>query len=99
MIGNLGGATPFVGVYSFETNDYQKLAEFGESPKWLPDSTRFLFYSNDTVYIGDIKTKRVREVFKSEEDEIRSADISAGGEVLYFTIYSSESDIWLLDLE
>ena len=99
LIGNLGGATPFVGVYSFETNDYQKLAEFGESPKWLPDSTRFLFYSNDTVYIGDIKTKRVREVFKSEEDEIRSADISAGGEVLYFTIYSSESDIWLLDLE
>ena len=66
---------------------------------WLPDSTRFLFFVNDKAYIGDIKTKRLREVFKSEEDQIRSANVSADGQLLYFTIYSSKSDIWLLDLE
>ena len=99
LIGNLGGATSFVAVYSFETNEYEKLTEFGESPMWFPDSIRFVFYFHDKAYIGDIKTKRVREVFKSAEDEIRSANISADGELLYFTIYSTESDIWLLDLE
>jgi hypothetical protein len=51
------------------------------------------------VYLGDIKTKRVREVFTSPDYEIRSVDVSRDGAVLYFTLYSSESDIWLLDLE
>ena len=55
--------------------------------------------SNNKAYIGDIKTKRVREVFTSPEHEIRSVDVSRDGTMLYFTIYSSESDIWLLDLE
>jgi hypothetical protein len=97
--GNLGGATSLVAVYSFETNEYEKLTEFGQSPMWFPDSIRFVFYFHDKAYIGDLKTKRVREVFKSEEDEIRSANISSDGQLLYFTILSSESDIWLLDLE
>ncbi|HEX6043757.1 MAG TPA: protein kinase [Pyrinomonadaceae bacterium] len=99
LIGNLGAAISFVGSYSFETNQYEKLTEFGQSPMWLADSTRFIFYFNDTAYIGDIKTKRLREVFKSEENELRGASISSDGELLYFTIYSSESDVWLLDLE
>jgi Tol biopolymer transport system component len=97
VIGNLGGTV--VGSYSFETNQYEKLSEFGGFPMWLSDSTRFIFRFNKTIYMGDVKTKRVREVFSSDENEIRSVDISPDGELLYYTVYSSESDIWLLDLE
>ena len=46
-----------------------------------------------------MKTKRVREVFSSGENEIRFVDVSPDGELLYYSIYSSESDIWLMDLE
>ena len=99
LIGNLDGPSSVVGYYSFETNRYERVTEFGNGPMWLADSTRFLFTLNNKAYIGDIKTKRVREVFTSPEHEIRSVDISRDGEMLYFTIYSSESDIWLLDLE
>src|SRR6185295_10128583 len=99
LIGNLDGPTSVVGYYSFETNQYERLTEFGNGPMWLADSTRFVFTSNNKAYIGDIKTKRVREVFTSPEHEIRSVDVSRDGTMLYFTIYSSESDIWLLDLE
>ncbi|HKR15369.1 MAG TPA: protein kinase [Pyrinomonadaceae bacterium] len=99
LIGNLSGPPSIVGSYSFETGEYEQLTEFGASPMWFPDSTRFVFFFNRTLYLGDTRTKRVREIFSTAEDEIRSVDISPDGELLYFTMYSSKSDIWLLDLE
>jgi Tol biopolymer transport system component len=99
VIGNLSGPPQVVAVFSLDTNQYEKVTEFGNSAMWLADSTRFVFFFNNKLYLGDVKTKRVREVFSSAENEIRSADISPDGELLYFSVYSSESDVWLLDLE
>ena len=99
MIGNLSGPPSVVATYSFETNQYEKLTEFGNSPMWLPDSTRFVFVFDNKIYLGDVKTKRLREIFSSGENQIRSVDISADGKLLYYSVYTSESDIWLLDLE
>lgn len=99
LIGNLSGPPSVIGAFILETNQYERLADFGASPMWLADSTRFIFVFDRKVYIGDIKTRRVREVFSSGEQEIRSVDISTDGELLYYSAYSSESDIWLLDLE
>jgi serine/threonine protein kinase/Tol biopolymer transport system component len=99
MIGNLSGPPSVVASFSFETNQYEKLTEFGGGAMWLPDSTRFVFFYQNRLYLGDVKTKRVREVFSSGENEIRSVDVSPDGELLYFSVYSSGSDIWLLDLE
>jgi TolB protein len=103
VIGSFSGPPSVVTSYSFETNQYEKLSgfvgEFGGGVMWMPDSTRFVFFSRNKLYLGDIKTNRVREIFSSGEDEIRSVDVSPDGKLLYYTIYSSESDIWLLDLE
>ena len=66
---------------------------------WLSDSGRFVFFFNNKLYLGDVKTKRVREIFSSGENQIRSVDISPDGRLLYYSVYSSESDIWLMDLE
>ena len=98
LIGSLSPPT-VVAAFSLETDQYERLTDFGGSAMWLSDSTRFIFLSDNKLYVGDAKTKRVREVFSSAENEIRSVDVSADGELLYFSIYSSESDIWLLDLE
>jgi serine/threonine protein kinase len=99
LLGSLSGPPLVVAAFSFETNEYEKLTEFGQSARWLRDSTRFVFFFNNKAYIGDVKTKRVREVFASEEDAIRSVNVSSDGELLYLTMFSSKSDIWLLDLE
>jgi hypothetical protein len=50
-------------------------------------------------HVSDINTKRVREVFSTGENEIRSIDVSSDGKLLYLSIYTSESDIYLMDLE
>ncbi|HYV13597.1 MAG TPA: protein kinase [Pyrinomonadaceae bacterium] len=99
VIGNLSGPPSVVASYSFETKEYEKLADSGNSAMWLPDSTRFVFILNNKIYLGDVKTKRLREIFSSGENQIRSVDISADGKLLFYTVYTSESDIWLLDLE
>ncbi len=103
VIGILSGPPSVVATYSFETNQYEKLTEFagafGGGVMWMPDSTRFVFFSNNKLYLCDVKTKRVREIFSTGENEIRSVDISPDGKLLYYAVYSSESDIWLMDLE
>ncbi len=99
LVGNLSGPPSVVASYSFETNQYEKLTEFGSSSMWLPDSTRFVFVFNNKLYLGDVKTRRVREIFSANEDEIRSVDVSPDGKLVYYSAYTSESDIWLLDLE
>ena len=66
---------------------------------WLPDSTRFVFVFNNKLYLGDVKTERVREIFSANEPEIRSVDVSRDGKLVYYSAYTSESDIWLFDLE
>ncbi len=99
LIGSLSGPPWGVAYYSFETNKYERLSEYGTSAMWFPDSTRFVFLFEKKLYLGDINTRRVREIFSTGEDEIRSVDISPDGKLIYYAIHSSESDIWLLDLE
>jgi len=99
LIGSLTASRTLVGSFSFETSEYEKLTDFGGAAMWLPDSTRFVFLFNNKVYVGDINTRRVREIFSTNENEIRSVDVSPDGKLLYFTMYLSESDIWMMDLE
>ncbi|HEX6730824.1 MAG TPA: hypothetical protein VF074_12455, partial [Pyrinomonadaceae bacterium] len=96
--GTFSGGKARVGYFSLETNRYERVSDFGGPPMWLSDSTRFIFLSGRKIYLTDIKTKQVREVFTLEEDAIGSIGISSDGQLIYFTAASSESDIWLLDL-
>ncbi|MBD0371094.1 MAG: hypothetical protein ICV60_09690 [Pyrinomonadaceae bacterium] len=65
---------------------------------WLSDSRRFVYSTEGKAYIADIVTKRVRAIFDAGREQIRSVGIARDNRLLYFTVYESESDIWLLDL-
>ncbi|HEU0252516.1 MAG TPA: hypothetical protein VFR12_05745, partial [Pyrinomonadaceae bacterium] len=91
-----------VAYFSFETNRYEIVSEAGSFPKWFPDSTRFVALTSSTsgkAYISDIVTKRVREIGPLKDSDIRGLSISPDGQLLYFTLQSTESDVWLLDLK
>lgn len=87
-----------IGYYSFETKRYEKLADFDAQPMWLPDSRRFVFAHKGKAYIADTNTKKVREL-SSQLLDVRSIAVSRDGRLLYYTQFSSESDIWLLELD
>ncbi len=88
-----------VGYYSFETGRYEKVADLNVLPYWLPDSRRFVFANEGKAYIADTATKKVHELLARPPEQIRSVLISRDGLLLYYTLSSSESDIWLLNLE
>ncbi|HEX5966513.1 MAG TPA: protein kinase [Pyrinomonadaceae bacterium] len=99
LIGTMSRPPLELAYFSFETNLYETLASLSGAPMWLPDSTRYLSYHDNKAYLGDIRTKKTREIFVSRDGDLRSLDISTDGTLLYFTVYSSESDVWLLDLQ
>jgi eukaryotic-like serine/threonine-protein kinase len=104
LAGTFDGPQSAVGYYSFAGRKYEKVAKvegypmWQSDPMWLSDSQHFVFSAGSKAYIADILTKRLREVFDAGQDEIRGIGISDDDRLLYFSIYESESDIWLLDL-
>lgn len=96
----VGAGALAVGYYSFETGAYEKLGEVPShvQPMWLPDSRRFVFTEGGKAFITDIRTKKTRELLSRPPDLIRNVAVSRDGKYLYFTLQTSQSDIWLLDL-
>ena len=98
----LGGAfgrpgTNAIGYFSFESKRYEYVGDYDALPTWLPDSRRFVFAHQGKAFIADTETKKVRELFARQPEQIRSIAVSRDGRLLYYTLFSSESDIWLVD--
>ena len=69
------------------------------APSWLPDSRHLVFANEGKAYIADTSTKKVRELLGRPTEQIRSVGVSRHGRLLYYTLNSTESDVWLLNLD
>ncbi len=90
-----------IGYYSFETNRYERVdsSNLGGYPMWLPDGSGYICISGGKAFLGDISTKGVREILALKDAQIQGVAVSKDGQYIYFSAYSTESDIWLLDLQ
>ena len=87
-------------LYSFETSQFEKVSEFGDAPLWLNDSRRLLFYYKGTIYLVDTRTKsEPRKVYSIAPNGMSGFTISRDNRSIYFSMDSSESDIWLRSVE
>jgi Tol biopolymer transport system component len=94
------GTERSIGVYSLETNRYEKVVSAGDViPSWMPDSRRLIYAVENKIFIADIETKKTREVISHPTDHLRSPFVSRDGLLLYYTVHTSENDVWMLDLE
>jgi serine/threonine protein kinase len=104
LAGAFDGPESAVGYYSFANRKYERVGQvegysmWSSDPMWLSDSQRFIFSAGSKLFIADIVTKRILEIFDSGADDIRGIGISNDDRLLYFSLYESESDVWLLDL-
>jgi Tol biopolymer transport system component len=94
------GASEGILVYSLETQHYEKLTDFGTLPVWLSDSRRLLFLHQGKLYLIDSQSKKVRELL-SVAPNLFSAGvtISRDDRQIYFSLATTEADIWLMSLE
>ncbi|MCA1605543.1 MAG: hypothetical protein LC775_08760, partial [Acidobacteria bacterium] len=94
--GALGGTL----VYSLETQHYEKLTDFGRNPVWLSDSQRLLFQKQGKLYLIDSQSKKVRELLAVAPNEFgHGVTLSGDDRLIYFSLGTTEADIWLMSLE
>jgi TolB protein len=85
-------------IYDFYTKNFEKVGDLSAINYWLPDSRRIIYANDGKVFITDTETKKTREIEFPNDDFIRQARLSRDGKLLYFSVFNTESDIWLLDL-
>jgi Tol biopolymer transport system component len=99
QIGMTGGAKGIV-IYTFASRSYERVADFGEWPVWLPDSRRVLFVTGGKEYwVVDARTKQKRKVFSLARDVLGPARLTRDGRFAYFPRRVTEADIYLLTFE
>jgi hypothetical protein len=92
------GATNGIFVYSFESQRYEKLTDFGLMPVWLSDSRRMLFEDRGRLYVVDSQSKKVHAVLSvAPYDFGYGVTLSHDDRLIYFRLVSVEADGHLAD--
>ena len=87
-------------VYSLESQQYEKLTDFGASPVWLNDSRRLLFRNQGKLYLIDSQSKKIHEVLSVAPHEFGiGVTLPRDDRLIYFSLITTEADIWLMTLE
>jgi eukaryotic-like serine/threonine-protein kinase len=98
LVGTLSGSDDGIAVFSFETSQFEKIADAVSSiPVWHPNSRHFIYATENKIIFLDAQTKTSRAVLANELEQIRNPFVSADGRLLYYTVSSSESDVWLVN--
>lgn len=94
------GAAVGILVYSLESQHYEKLTDFGARPVWLSDSRRLLFDHQGKLYLIDSRSKKVRELLSVAPHGFgNGVTLSRDDRQIYFSLVTTEADIWLMTLE
>jgi dipeptidyl aminopeptidase/acylaminoacyl peptidase len=95
-----GNPIPGVALYSMSNKTYQTITDSGNVPLWLNDNLRLLYQKNGKLFIVNYRTKKSHEV-KTPESFFLVGDyrISNDNRVVYYQVFSSESDIWQVTMK
>jgi Tol biopolymer transport system component len=87
-------------VYSLDSQQYEKLTDFGAQPVWLSDSRRLLFRDQSKLYVIDSQSKKSHELLSLAPHNFGSGvTLPQDDRVIYFSLVTTEADIWLMTLE
>ena len=86
-------------IYTFETNNFERLTDFGARPIWLHDSRRLLFRDAGKLFLVNSETKKIQEISLHSPQPVIEYGLTSDNRTLYYTLLSTEADIWLLNLE
>jgi eukaryotic-like serine/threonine-protein kinase len=92
------GATSDAGgilIFDLASQTHQILTDYGETPIWLKDNRRLIFFDKDKVFLIDSLTKKVKEILSVAPDSLQGMTISPDNRSIYFSLKKTEADIWL----
>jgi hypothetical protein len=87
-------------IYSLDSQQYEKLTDFGSQPVWLSDSRRLLFRQQDKLYLIDSQSRNIRELVSVPPHEFGvGVTLPHDDRLIYFSLLTTEADIWMMTLE
>src|SRR5262249_15493175 len=87
-------------VYSFATQRYERLNDYGYFPIWLNDSLHLIFRDLGELFLIDRLGGASKKILSLKaSSQVGTHVISRDSRRLYFTEANSEADIWLLSLK
>jgi len=93
------GLSTGIGTYSVESRDFQRLTESGTFPIWLNDGRRLLFNSAGAIRLIDTGSGAAHDVLSVAPSEVYLGfAISRDNRQIYFSLLSSDADLWLINL-
>ena len=100
IVGEMQGPVSGLLTYTLATRTFERLADFGEWPVFLPDNRHVLFVAGGKAfYVLDTKTKEPpKKVFSVTRDVIGPPRLTRDGSAMYYSRRVTEADLWLVSL-
>ena len=86
-------------IYDLESQHYERLTDFGGQPVWLSDGRRLLFQNQGKLYVIDSHSKKTHEIFSVTPNILQGLTLTRDDRLIYLSVVTTESDIWLLNLQ
>ncbi len=83
-----------VGVYWLGKQQFERLTESGNQPRWLSDNHRLLFEYSGDLYLVDSRSRKFHRVLSVAPYEASLPKPSPDDRWIYFTMHANEADIW-----
>ena len=90
-----------IALYSLASRSFRRISEHGSDPVWLSDSRRLLFLDKGKIHLLDTASGTLRELLSVMPEEIarRGFAVSPDDRYIYFSISTTEADVWMVEFE
>jgi Tol biopolymer transport system component/predicted Ser/Thr protein kinase len=85
-------------VYSFADARYERLTDRGTNPVWLNDNRRLLYINMGKMYLLDSRSGETRDLYSVEPNNFTRFTLSRDNRRIYYSLFSTEANLWLLSL-
>lgn len=94
------GSYSGIAVYSLPTRTFRRLTRFGSVAGWLSDNRRLIFQDEDTIYLLDSRSGRVRALISVAPHGLGGAVITLARDdrTIAYVQETTEADVWLMSL-
>jgi Tol biopolymer transport system component/tRNA A-37 threonylcarbamoyl transferase component Bud32 len=90
-----------IAIYSPASRSYRKLSQHGADPVWLSDSRRLLFLDRGRICLLDMASGSTRDLLSVMPEEVarRGFAVSPDDRRIYFSVNTTEADVWMVEFQ
>lgn len=90
-----------IAIYSLASRSFRRLTDFGADPVWLSDNRRLLFHHKGRIHLLDTESAATRELVSVAPEEVarRGFAVSPDDRQIYFSVTSTQADVWMAEFE